>query len=516
MNIYFPFATFAGIIETFVLPVFCGVANFTKPNLKNHPMIGKSLFTRLTLPTTAVSILSLAGGCDSGTKQQETPNIIVIFTDDMGYGDIGILGSELHRTPHLDQMAREGIIITGFYSASSVCTPSRAALLTGSYPMRVDMAISGSERGRQQVLFPVANKGLNPEEITIQKILKENGYATACIGKWHLGDHPDFMPFNHHFDYFFGIPYSNDMGAEQLPRNPPLPLLINDQVIEAPVDQTTLTKRYTEEAIRFMEERSGKPFFIYLPHAMPHVPIFASDSFVGRSANGIYGDAIEELDWSTGQILDYLRENGLDNNTLVIFTSDNGADWRYGGSNLPFSGWKGSIMEGGFRVPMIAWWPGKIPAAKITDQISSTMDILPTIAEIVNIRIPENHILDGKDITPLLFTPDEAISPNTEFYYYQRDQLQAIRWNNWKLYLPLENKILYPWSDEKAPTPGALFDLNADPKEELDVMAGNPDVVEHILEIAQRVREDIGDHEMPGKNVRPGGFVDEGKPWVLK
>jgi arylsulfatase A len=475
-----------------------------------------NLFSKLTIPTTAISLLALAGGCETNTEHQETPNIILIFTDDMGYGDIGVFGSELHRTPHLDRMASEGIMLTEFYSASSVCTPSRAALLTGSYPIRVDMVISGNEKGRQQVLFPVANKGLNPEEITIQRILKEKGYATACIGKWHLGDHPDFMPFNHNFDCFFGIPYSNDMGAEQLPRNPPLPLLVNDRVIEAPVDQTTLTKRYTEEAIRFMKENKDKPFFVYMPHTMPHVPIFASDSFVGRSANGIYGDAIEELDWSTGQILDYLRQNGLDKNTLVIFTSDNGAAWQRGGSNLPFSGWKGSNTEGGFRVPMIAWWPGKIPSGKINDGLSSTMDFLPTIAQLCNIQLPVGHIIDGKDITSLLFNPDEAVSPNTEFYYYLRDQLQAIRWKDWKLYLPLESRIMHPWSDEKAATPGRLFNLAIDPKEEMDVIALNPDVVAHIMAIAQRVREDMGDHELPGRNVRPAGMVEKGIPWVLK
>ncbi|MGD1894986.1 MAG: sulfatase-like hydrolase/transferase, partial [Cyclobacteriaceae bacterium] len=287
-------------------------------------------------------------------SQSLKPNIILIFCDDLGYGDLGVYGSKLHRSPNLDQMAADGAHFTDFYVTSGVCTPSRASLLTGCYPRRVDMHVNARHRDSvgTQVLFPRAKKGLNPNEITLAELLKEQGYATTCIGKWHLGDQPEFLPTHQGFDYYFGIPYSNDMNRNYVP----LPLMRDEKVIEAPVDQNTITRRYTEEAIRFMDEHQNESFFIYLPHAMTHNPLHASDNFRGKSANGIYGDAVEELDWSTGQILKYLRENNLEENTIVIFTSDNGAAPHWGGSNGKLRGWKGSTWEGGMRVPCLMQW----------------------------------------------------------------------------------------------------------------------------------------------------------------
>jgi len=273
------------------------------------------------------------------------PNFIIIFCDDLGYGDVGCFGSEKHRTPNINRMAAEGMRFTSFYVTSGVCTPSRSSLMTGCYPRRVNM----HESDRNEcVLFPVARKGLNPDEITIAEVLKAQGYATACVGKWHLGDQPEFLPTSQGFDYYFGIPYSNDMGANQRNSNPPLPLVRNKKVIEAPADQNTLTQRYTQEVIKFITANKDTPFFIYLPHTMPHNPVHSSEKFRGRSANGGYGDSVEEIDWSTGEILAALKKLDIDERTLVVFTSDNGAAPRWGGSNLPLSGWKGSTMGVGF------------------------------------------------------------------------------------------------------------------------------------------------------------------------
>jgi len=276
--------------------------------------------------------------CNSELDTQ--PNFIIIYCDDLGYGDIGPYGNTIHRTPNLDQMAEEGVVFTDFYVTSGVCSPSRSSLMTGSYAQRVGMHVNARPWGSvgRQVLFPKAKKGLNPKEITIAEMLKGKGYASACIGKWHLGDQPDFLPTRQGFDYYYGIPYSNDMNRDFCP----LPLMRNEEVIEAPVDQNTITKRYTEEVISFIEKNSDKPFFVYLPHAMTHNPLHAGDKFRGKSANGMYGDAVEEIDWSTGQILNYLREKDLHHNTMVVFSSDNGAARPFGGTNLPLSGWKSS------------------------------------------------------------------------------------------------------------------------------------------------------------------------------
>ena len=358
------------------------------------------------------------------SRKAESPNFIIIFCDDLGYGDIGCFGSTQHRTPNIDKMAAEGMRFTSFYVTSGVCTPSRSSLMTGCYPRRVNMHQSA---GGEWVLFPVAKKGLNPDEISIAEVLKGQGYATACVGKWHLGDQPQFLPTTQGFDYYFGIPYSNDMGSKQRKQNPPLPLLRNEKVIEAPVDQTTLTKRYTEEVIKFITANKDKPFFVYLPHTMPHNPVHSSDAFRGKSANKGYGDCVEEIDWSTGQILDTLKRLSIDENTLVVFTSDNGAASRWGGSNLPLSGWKGSTMEGGMREPCVIRWPGKIPAGKSCDELACTMDLLPTFAKLAGTKPPADRIIDGKDIQPLMRGKKDAKSPHEAFYYYYMTQLHAVR-----------------------------------------------------------------------------------------
>jgi len=444
----------------------------------------------------------------AGPHKHARPNFIIIFCDDLGYGDIGCFGSRKHDTPNLDRMAAEGMRLTSFYVTSGVCTPSRAGLMTGCYPRRVNM--HQNEEGLC-VLFPVNSKGLNPKEITIAEILKEQGYATACIGKWHLGDQPEFLPRRQGFDYYYGIPYSNDMGSEQGPDRPPLPLLRNERVIEAPANQDTLTKRYTEEAIRFIRKNKDHPFFVYLPHTMPHNPLHASEAFRGRSDNGRYGDAVKEIDFSTGQIMSALNALGLDKNTLVIFTSDNGASDNYGGSNGPLRGWKGSTWEGGMRVPCIAHWPGKIPPGSECNELACTMDLLPSFAHLAGAKLPTDRIIDGKNIWPLLSGREGAGSPHKAFYYYQKDQLQAVRSGRWKLHLPMKPKK-HHWGDPEPASPLRLYDLQADIGEQNNVSEEHADVVKRLKALAEKAREDLGDMEEPGKNQRPAGFVENPKP----
>jgi len=445
------------------------------------------------------------------SSPREKPNLIIIFCDDLGYGDLGCFGSKVHRTPNIDRMAEEGMRLTSFYVTSGVCTPSRASLLTGCYPRRVNMHVSDRN---ECVLFPVAKKGLNPDEITIAEVLKEQGYATACMGKWHLGDQPPFLPTRQGFDYYCGIPYSNDMGARQRRKNPPLPLLRNEKVIEAPVDQNTITKRYTDEAIKFITANRDKAFFLYLPHTMPHNPVHASERFRGKSANGGYGDAVEEINWSTGEILATLKKLGIDNRTLVLFTSDNGAASRWGGGNAPLSGWKGSTMEGGMRVPCVVRWPGRIPAGKTCDELASTLDLLPTFARLAGARPPSDRIIDGKDVWPLMSGKPGAKSPHQAFYYYQMDQLQAVRSGRWKLHLPLKMKKRN-WGKGIPNTPLQLFDLKADNAETTNLAADHADVVKRLLALAEKAREDLGDTGRQGKNQRPAGSVSTPKPLLL-
>ncbi len=440
----------------------------------------------------------------------ERPNFVVIFCDDLGYGDIGCFGTARHHTPNLDRMAAEGRRFTSFYVSSGVCTPSRASLMTGCYPRRVNM--HQNEAGLC-VLFPVSQKGLHPDEVTIAEVLQHRGYATACIGKWHLGDQPEFLPTRQGFDYYFGIPYSNDMGTNQGPGRPPLPLLRNEEVIEAPADQNTLTRRYTDEVISFMREHRDEPFFVYLPHTMPHNPVHASDEFRDASDNGRYGDAVEEIDWSAGQILAALKALDLDDKTLVLFTSDNGAASRWGGANGPLRGWKGSTWEGGMREPCIARWPGHIPAGTECDELASTMDLLPTFAKLAGTQAPQDRIIDGKDIWPLLAAQAGAKSPHEAFYYYQMDQLQAVRSGKWKLHLPLKPKKRN-WGAPEPEAPLQLFDLHTDIGEQHDVSGDHPEVVDRLMALTEEAREDLGDVDRPGRNQRPAAFVETPKPLV--
>ncbi len=487
--------------------------NLTTPEFSNG--VNRRDFLAIAGAAITGTVLSgCTGGFLSTTARNESslkkPNFIIIFCDDLGYGDLGCFGSKKHRTPNIDRMAAEGMRFTSFYVTSGVCTPSRSSLMTGCYPRRVNMHESGAH---EWVLFPVAKKGLNPNEITIAEVLKEQGYATACVGKWHLGDQPEFLPTRQGFDYYYGIPYSNDMGAEQRPKNPPLPLLRNEKVIEAPADQNTLTKRYTEQVIEFITANKDRPFFVYLPHTMVHNPVHSSERFRGKSANSGYGDAAEEIDWSTGKILATLKKLGIDGRTLVVFTSDNGAAKRWGGSNLPLSGFKGSTMEGGMREPCVMRWPGRIPAGKTCDELACTMDLMPTFARLAGTKPPSDRIIDGKDIWPLMAGKQGAKSPHEAFYYYRVYQLQAVRSGKWKLHLPY--KIKKRNQAKATSMPLKLYDLEADIGETNNVADQHPDVVQRLLALAEKAREDLGDVNRKGRNQRPAEWVVTPKPLLL-
>jgi len=422
----------------------------------------------------------------AGTAAADTPkpNIVIIFTDDLGYGDLGCYGSPIIRTPHLDRMAAEGLRFTDFYSASSVCTPSRAALLTGRYAIR---------SGMNRVLFPDSKGGLPAEEKTISSLLKNAGYATAHVGKWHLGIHPGSRPLDHGFDQSFGIPYSNDMDARpgikgnaKKLQEPPVdgwnvPLIRDNEIVERPADQTTITRRYTEEAVKFIAAKKDGPFFLYLAHTFPHTPMFASPDFKGKSRAGIYGDAVEELDWSTGEILAALRREGIAENTLVIFTSDNGP-WLVmddaGGSAGLLRDGKGGCWEGGMRVPAIAWMPGRITPGQVTNDLAHTMDLLPTALAMAGAPLPDGHILDGIDISPLLF--ESKPLPERPFFYYFNDQIDAARLGEWKAHFRTRTGFGPPQS-RKEHDPPLLFHLGRDPSENRNVAAQHPDIVAAIL-----------------------------------
>ena len=424
------------------------------------------------------------------------PNFVIIYADDLGYNDLSCYGSKLINTPRLDRMAAEGVRFTDFYSAAAVCTPSRAALLTGCYPPRVSLPA---------VLNPSSNIGISDKEITLAELLKSRGYATACIGKWHLGHHKRFLPTRHGFDYYYGLPYSNDMPR---PGNP-VPLIRNEQIIEQPVVQETLTERYTQQAIEFITRNRNRPFFLYLPHTMPHVPLSVSPRFAGKSKAGLYGDVVECIDWSTGEILDTLAKLGLDEDTLVMFSSDNGP-WQsqkeHGGSALPLRAGKGTTWEGGMREPGIFRWPGRIRAGRTCREIAATIDILPTFAALAGAQTPNDRIIDGRDISPLLFE-DNARSPHDAFFYYWQYELHAVRSGKWKLVLEHTPR----GSTEKVPQ--QLFDLEADIGETTDVSRQYPSVVNRLLAHVERMRQDLGDQlmGMPGRNRRPAGSVPGAK-----
>ncbi len=440
-----------------------------------------------------------------------TPNVVIVYADDLGYGDLGCYGNRRIRTPNLDRMAAEGIRFTDFYVAQAVCSASRTALLTGCYPNRV---------GILGALNPQAKIGISDREKTIADVLKPRGYATAIYGKWHLGHHPQFLPTRHGFDDYFGIPYSNDMGPKPgSPNNPPVPLLQGEKVVETNPDMNTITARYTEHAVRFIREHKGGPFFLYVPHTMVHVPLGASDKFRGKSSAGLYGDVVEEVDWSVGQILNALKENGLDEKTLVIFASDNGPWLSYGnhgGTAGPLREGKGTSFEGGVREPFIARWPGQIPAGKVSHEPLMTIDLLPTIARLAGAALPPLPI-DGKDAGPVLRGEPGARSPHEAYYIYWGRELQAVRSGKWKLHFPHDYRSLTgtPGHDGKAGGYTnqhiglALYDLESDVGETTNVADRHPDVVQRLKALADREREELGDTatKQQGKGVREPGKV---------
>lgn len=447
---------------------------------------------------------------------QRLPNVVLILCDNLGYGDIGCYGSTTHRTPHIDRMAAEGVRFTSMYAASGVCTPSRASLMTGCYPRRVGLHFTHPDG---MVLRPVSPNGLHPQEVTIAELLRARGYATSIVGKWHLGDQPPFLPTRQGFDYYLGIPYSDDMvGGRQAPWQsdpwPPLPLIENEAVIEAPVDRNILTRRYTAKCIELIRRHRHRPFFLYLAHAMPgSTPApFASEIFRGRSANGPYGDSVEEIDWSTGQILSALQELSLDDNTLVIWTSDNGAPRRDPpqGSNRPLSGWGYSTAEGGQRMPCIARWPGKIPRGRVCDALATLMDWLPALAHIAGAMVPRGRAIDGKNIWPLVSGKSDQ-SPHEAFFYYYGPQLQAVRSGRWKLFLPLDHRWI-TLTGKTESRPAELYDLASDIGETRNVISEHPEVVRRLTRLAELARQDLGDVDRPGKGQRPVGRFDRPSP----
>ncbi len=460
-------------------------------------------------PAAAALAFSLGAIVPTAVSGAEQPNFVLIFADDLGYGDLAAYGHPVFQTPHLDRMATEGVLLTGFYSPMPYCAPSRGSILTGRYPFRHGVT------GNPAPDSGVNNYGLPATEITIASVLKEQGYATTCIGKWHLGHIPEYLPTRRGFDSYFGILYSNDMR--------PVQLVENERVVEYPVVQGTLTKRYTERALAFIEENRDQPFFLYLPHAMPHKPLAASEEFyTPETPADLYADAIRELDWSAGQIAAKLQELNLDRNTLVIFTSDNGPSW--GGSTGIFRGMKGTSWEGGIRVPFIARWPGRIPAGLVSDAVCSTIDLFPTFARLAGASLPGDRTIDGQDLLPVLTAPG-APSPHEAIFAMVGGRLHTVRSGKWKLHVRtprpsrladgyIENSwrrrapdgttIIAP-HEQPYPTqyPGVisgdapkemmLFDLESDPSEQHDIADSHPDVVNRLKALFDEV-----DVETPG------------------
>jgi len=479
-------------------------------------MAGRRMAILLTplLPCFAAAAPSPAG---------VNPNFIVILCDNLGYGDAGPFGSRLHRTPHLDRMAAEGTRFTHFYATAGVCTPSRASFLTGCYAQRVGL---GCPEPDGIVLRPVSPNGLHPREVTIAEALKERGYATAFIGKWHLGDQLPFLPTRQGFDSYLGIPYSDDMTAGKNSRGrwPPLPLMEDEKVIEAPVDRNSLTRRYTRRALEFIENHRDRPFFLFLSQAMPGstgAP-FSSEAFRGKSANGPWGDSVEELDWSVGLVLGKIRELGIHGNTLVLWTSDNGAPGMPDtadlsrGSNKPLYGRGYTTAEGAFRVPAIFWWPGKVPAGRTCTEMVTSMDLFPTFIHLAGGSPPRDRIIDGKDIRPLLRGETGARSPHQVFYYYFGNQLQAVRSGEWKLFLPMEHPLRHPHHRGKGPAPAMLFNLLEDVSCRNNAATGHPEVVRRLMELAERGRADLGDSGRVGAGQRTVGRIDQPTPRIMK
>ena len=437
-----------------------------------------------------IASMAMPGCMRANQGAGSKPNFVIIFADDQGYQDVGCFGSPSIRTPNLDRMAAEGMRFTDFYSAASVCSPSRAALLTGCYPPRV---------GITKVLFPRDNIGLNPEERTIADILKGRGYATACIGKWHLGHLPEFLPTSNGFDSYLGIPYSNDMdGVKGKDRNLDrawrrkdyspwnVPLMRDEEIIERPANQTKLIERYTDEAVEFIRSSRDKPFFLYLPHTMPHIPLFVSDEFYVEDVQKAYRATIEQIDWSVGRVLGALKDAGVDKNTLVVFTSDNGP-WlgkkHHGGCALPLRDGKFSTYEGGMREPCIMRWPGKIPAGKVCSEVSGTIDLLPTFARLAGAEIPAGRVIDGRDIWPLMEGRPGVISPHEAYFYYRGNNLEAVRSGKWKL--------------RRVKKKTELYDLRADISEKNNLAENHPDIVKRLTSTMQKFDAELKANSRP-------------------
>ncbi len=433
----------------------------------------------------------------------DKPNIVIIFIDDMGYGDIGPYGATKQRTPRLDRMASEGMRLTSFYAAP-VCSVSRAQLLTGCYGARV--SVPG-------VFGPANRNGLHPQEHTIAERLKEHGYATMCIGKWHVGDQPDFLPTKQGFDHYFGIPYSNDMQRKSREKGVPVvPLVRDDKVQEllSDEDQSRIVERYTDEAVRFIRQSAGRPFLLYLPHTAVHTPIHPGAAFAGKSANGRFGDWVEELDWSVGRVLDTLRELKLDRSTLVVFTSDNGP-WLVKGADAgsagPLRGGKGSTWEGGMREPTIAWWPGRIAPGSVCDAVAGTIDLLPTAVALAGGTVPAEPVIDGRDLSPLLFGKSRE-SPREAHYYFSGYHLQAVRQGPWKLAVAAQKETMGKGADgDAAGSALRLYNLAAEIGEKTNVAGQHPDIVAKLQALADKLNAEIGGNNPAAR--RPAGQVAE-------
>ena len=467
-----------------------------------------------------MAALAVGSAPQAVAAKKKSPNVVVIFMDDMAYADIGPFGAKAYPTPHLDRMAKEGRKFTDFYVTQAVCSASRAGLLTGCYNVRV--GIFGA-------LGPNSNNGLHANEVTLAELCKQKGYATAIYGKWHLGHHKQFLPMQHGFDDYFGLPYSNDMWPyhpgvlhlpmkERLKRWPHLPLIDKNEIINTQVsgnDQELLTTQYTERAVEFIEKNRDNPFFLYVPHSMVHVPLFVSDKFKGKSGAGLFGDVMMEVDWSVGQILETLRKHKLDKDTLVVFTSDNGPWLSYGdhaGSSGPLREGKGTMFDGGCRESTLMWWPGTIPAGSVCSTPAMTIDILPTVAELIGAQLPD-HKIDGKSIVNLVTGKNDK-SPQEAYYFYYGQQLQAIRMGKWKLHFPHGYRTMagrpggtggIPTKYSQAKIGLSLFNLEEDIGESTDVKAKHPKVVSKMQALGQAMRKELGDQGKKGSGQREAG-----------